>query len=91
MTKIGDKVWVWHFGCLRNVEVSSVTELQHKEAITYAGFITTDFFATRNEAVEHQLKDISSAIKAIPSRLEIEESIRYLKSMVIFIDEPEKL
>lgn len=61
--KKGDKVWVWHFGSLEEVEVLDVfnmsgiigTEDIH---ITYAGCATRKFFKTRSDAVESFLYDM---------------------------------
>lgn len=55
MVSKGDKVWVWHFGSLKEIEVTDVTEIQGWTAVLYPGFATVHFFATRNEAVEHRL------------------------------------
>ena len=55
MISKGDKVWVWHFGSLKEIEVTDVTEIQGRVAVLYPGFATVHFFATRNEAVEHRL------------------------------------
>lgn len=55
MVSKGDKVWIWHFGSLKEIEVTDVTEIQGQVAVLYPGFATVHFFATKNEAVEHRL------------------------------------
>lgn len=68
MASKGDKVWVWHFGNLQEIEVTDVTELSGQEAVLYPGFATTHFFATRNEAVEHRLSVLCSMATSLEDK-----------------------
>lgn len=68
MVSKGDKVWVWHFGSLKEIEVIDVTEIQGREAILYSGFASIHFFATKNEAVEHRLGVLCSMVKSLEER-----------------------
>jgi len=61
--KKGDKVWVWHFGSLDEVEVLDIFNMSGMPGgqdiyISYAGCATRKFFKTRNDAVESILYDL---------------------------------
>lgn len=68
MISKGDKAWVWHFGSLKEIEVTDVTEIQGRQAVLYPGFATIHFFATRNEAVEHRLGVLCSMVKSLEEK-----------------------
>ena len=81
MIKAGDKVWVWHFGTLKEVEITGVTIVQGSEAVLYPGFATTHFFATRNEAVENRLATMCSLAIELAEKPYSRERIEYLKEI----------
>lgn len=90
MTKKGDKVWIWHFGSLKEIEVTDVTEIQGRVAVLYPGFATVHFFATRNEAVEHRLGVLCSMIESLkeksPDReLRIKDLLNFAKETQVQI------
>jgi hypothetical protein len=68
MISKGDKVWVWHFGSLKEIEVTDVTEVNGQVAVIYPGFAATHFFATRNEAVEHRLSVVCSMARSLEEK-----------------------
>lgn len=68
MISVGDKVWVWHFGLLKEVEVEAVTEIQGQTAISYPGFVAMHFFTTKEEALEHRLDYICSMIESVEGK-----------------------
>jgi hypothetical protein len=68
MVSKGDKVWVWHFGTLKEIEVTGVTEIQGRTAILYPGFASIHFFITRNEAVEHRLGVLCSMAQSLEEK-----------------------
>lgn len=79
--KAGDKVWVWHFGTLKEIEVTDVTIIQGSEAVLYPGFATTHFFATRNEAVENRLATMCSLSIELAEKPYSRERIEHLKEI----------
>lgn len=85
MASKGDKVWVWHFGFLKEVEVTEVTEISGREVVMYPGFAAINFFATRNEAVEHRLGVLCSM--AISLENETPDKDLAIKDLVVFAKE----
>jgi len=58
--KSGDKVFVWMFDELQEIEVMDVTELSGRVAVTWPGYISVDFYSTRAEAIESRLLSLCS-------------------------------
>lgn len=87
MISIGDKVWVWHSGSLKEIEVTGITELNKQKAVLYTGHITINFFVNRNQAIEHRLSEICSLIQSLKKEKSTafdtgkEETIRILISL----------
>jgi endoglucanase Acf2 len=77
----GDKVWVWHFGTLKEIEITGVTVIQNAEAVLYPGFATSHFFLTRNEAVENRLATMCSLAIELAEKPYSRERIEHLKEI----------
>lgn len=93
MVSIGDKVWVWHYQSLKEIEVEGITELNGLPSILYPGCITTNFFKSKYEAVENRLEEICSLVNSLNpenGRKTPSEQQNIIKNLIFLAEKTQK-